>query len=352
MHFHFPPIGKVRRLLSPGRTAVDVASERVEIGHADETTTRAAIFLPAELDRITGVSAHSTREHEFARLGPRRLQFAATYLCELRDVIVSSGDLNKGTFRRMVRGRGPRRLLSRIDAEVADAGVFCSTWLGLQYFDHWLSEDFADKVQTRRFGPSTELAHPDTSHQGGYAGLFGLARPTVPPYCLLRKVRLVQTELASSFRVAAWQAMTDRIAERHPSPRHIGCLLVRGTSGQMRLLVNEEEVAEHLRRLGFRILRPASMGVDELLSQLSGSRIVVGVEGSQMTHGFHCLAAPGGMLILQPPFRFGGIAKDRCDRKGLSYAFSVGVPAPGGFRIEIESLDRVLDALVKAIDAA
>ena len=350
MYLYAPPLNKLRRFVRPITSATDVATRTWEISPREEATTRAAIHLPEELDRITGISAHSNPDYEFARLRPRTLRFAPTNLCELRDVIISNGDVFRRSFKRMVRGHGPRRLLTRIDAEVADAGIFCSTWLGFRYFGHWLAEDFADKIQSAEFGESSELEQARTPHQAGYDAMFGMARRTVPPFCRLRKVMLIESDLGSRFRVDGWHRITRRIRERYPAAPHIGCMLMRGSSGEKRLLVNEAEIADSLRKLGFRIVHPETMTLDALLREVSGSRIVVGVEGSQLSHGFHCLSAPGAMVVLQPPNRFGCTDKDRCDRKGLLYAFTIGLPADGGFRIELSSLQNILDKVSAELD--
>jgi hypothetical protein len=276
-------------------------------------------------------------------------RFAPTRICELRDVVLSHGDLYRGPFKRMVFG-GPRRLAVPVEDEIDDAGVLCTTWLGWRYFGHWLNEDYADAVHTRDLAPASEIEQAETPHRAAYRALFGIARRTVPATCRIGRVTLVQTDLGSRFRVEAWQQLTDRIEALHPPLPHPGCMLLRGASGQKRMLVNEAEVADFLRRRGFRIVAPEQLALDDLLAELSGSRLIVGVEGSQLAHGFHCLRAPGAMVVLQPPDRFGLSDKDRCDRKGLRYAFTIGVPDGDGFRIELASLARILEMTIDAID--
>lgn len=350
LSLYIPPITKLRRLAAPLTSAVDVAVRRWQHSPAEEAPAPAAIYLPEEIDRITGISDFSTRDYELARLQARQRRFAPTYLCELEDVVVSQGDVFKGAFKRMVHGEGSRRLAIRIDDEIENAGVLCSTWLGRRYFGHWLAEDFADKVNSIDLAPPSEIDRPQTQHQADYDALFGLRRRTVPMTCRIRRATLVQTDLGSRFRVEAWQRITQRIGELYPSRPHLGCMLWRGDSGQKRVLVNEAEIAEFLRRRGFRVLDPQALSLDELLAQLSGSRLIVGVEGSQLAHGFHCLAAPGAMVVLQPPHRFGCTDKDRCDRKGLRYAFSIGTRVGDDFRIELDSLEKVLDRTLAELE--
>jgi hypothetical protein len=351
MSLHLPPLSKLRRLASPVARAADVAVRTWQHSPAEEASSPGAIFLPEELGRITGISAHSNPDFETARLHPRLRRFAPTNICQLEDVVISQGDLFKGPFKRMVFG-GPRRFAIRIDDEVDDAGVLCTTWLGWRYFGHWLAEDFADRVHTADLAEASEIEQPQTEHQTAYAAMFGLRRRTVPFSCRIKRLTLVETDLGSRFRVEAWQKMTARINALHPAPSHVGCMLMRGASGQKRVLVNEAEVADFLRARGLRILEPQALALPDLLAQLSGSRLVVGVEGSQLAHGFHCLSEPGAMVVLQPPDRFGLSDKDRCDRKGLRYAFSIGVPEGEGFRIELASLEKVLEKTIHELDHA
>lgn len=346
-----PPLSKMRRALSPNRTLGDVASRRW-IVHPEETfASPAAVFIEEELERITGFSAFSSADVELGRIRARSVVRRPVELFELDDVTFCNGDLFAGEIKRFIRGLR-RSWAAWIDADVDDGGVLCSSWLGLLYFGHWLAEDEADRIRSAEFGPASVLRSVPTPHKRAYTRLFGTAAAELPDTCHVRRLRFVETELCCRYRDEPWAAMTRAIERSFPAEPHVGCMLLRGGSGTARLLVNEAEVAAHLHARGFRIVDPQSATLEEILTQASGSRIVVGVEGSQLAHGFHCLPADGrrAFLVLQPPNRFGCIDKERCDRKGALYGFSIGRPAGDGFAIDLASVDRVLDELLERIE--
>lgn len=344
----FSPLqSKLMRLGRPGVAACEVATRNWIVSPQEESESPSAVYLADELSRITGYSAHSSAVQELARLQPHTTVRRATIASRIDDAVMCGGNLYAGGYK--CRMRNDRRLFARVSTEIEDGGVPCSTWLGGLYFGHWLAEDTASKLLCEPFGTATEVDFVQTPHQAGYNALFGIHRHVLPDVCRVRRLTIVDSDLASSYLDAGWRRMTAAIEAAYPAPPHIGCMLLRGGSGQKRLLLNEGEVAGRLRSMGFRVVDPSKATLAEILSATSGARIVVGVEGSQMAHGFHCLREHGAMLVLQPPDRFGCIDKDRCDRKGALYAFSVGHAETGGFRIDMDSLQRVLDMLIATL---
>ncbi|SCA64267.1 hypothetical protein SCG7086_DF_00050, partial [Chlamydiales bacterium SCGC AG-110-P3] len=74
--------------------------------------------------------------------------------------------------------------------------------------------------------------------------------------------------------------------------------LRRGRSGAERGFVNEDAVAEFLESIGFRIVDPESLTVDELVDQTLGAQYVIGCEGSHMSHSILTIALSGTMICL------------------------------------------------------
>lgn len=338
-----PAYGKLLRSLRPQPVAA-VATQSWTIAPAEETASPAAIYFEEELARVTGYSAHSSSYQELGRLTPHTTSTRATMAYEFKNVMLCGGNLYAGPYKYLMRDK--RQALALISQEVADGGVPCSSWLGGMYFGHWLADDTALKLLAEPFGQPTEIDFQQTDHQRDYNDLFEIDRQVLPDACAIRKITIVDSELFSSFRDQGWAKMTARVRARYPAKPHIGCMLLRGASGLKRVLVNESEVAERLRSLGFRVIDPAHSTLDEILSAVSGSRIIVGVEGSQLSHGFFGIGEGDAMLVLQPPNRFGCIDKERCDRRGIRYAFSIGYPEPEGFRIDLDSLMRVLARVI------
>ena len=109
----------------------------------------------------------------------------------------------------------------------------------------------------------------------------------------------------------------------------------------------------HLAAQGFSIIDPDQQSVTEIAASLSGARIVVSVEGSQMAPAIYAIADGGALCLIQPPYRFNNVFKDYADCLGLHYGFTVGSEVTGGFIVEIAALQRTiakLDALSSRVE--
>jgi hypothetical protein len=349
VRLHSPIASKLQRILLRRGTLADVAEQAWNLAPADAKEAPAAIYLPDELERVTGFPALTSREYEMARIRPRTLVQPASRAYRLKNVVFSGGDLYKGPYKYLIRG-SRRRLLARIPTAIDDGGVLASTWLGGQFFGHWLAEDVPLKIMASDLGEATEIDFPQTAHQKAYSALFGIKRRTLPDFGSIGQLIVIDTELYSNFRNTGWSRMAAAIDAKFKTPPHLGCMLLRGPSGNMkRLLVNEQEVAERLQALGFKIIDPQAASLDEVLALASNSKIAAGVEGSQLGHGFHCLHPHGAMLVFMPPYHFGCAYKDRCDRRDNLYAFSVGHQTAEGFRVDLDSVERVFDLVVREL---
>jgi capsular polysaccharide biosynthesis protein len=125
--------------------------------------------------------------------------------------------------------------------------------------------------------------------------------------------------------------------------------LHRGSSGTKRRLVNEAAIEDLLARDGFVVINPEKQTAAEIVQACAGARIVVGVEGSQLIHGFMALQKGGAIVALMPPFRFFNHFKDLTDCIGLRYGMKVGSAADDGFHIDPNELRSLLDKVETGI---
>jgi Glycosyltransferase 61 len=122
--------------------------------------------------------------------------------------------------------------------------------------------------------------------------------------------------------------------------------LLRGTTGDARLLRNELQLAETLeRRHGICPMMAEGMTVDQIIAACSGARVAVGVEGSQMTHALAAMPAGGTFLALFPPDRVTAAMKIMTDRLGLRFAVVVGEGDAQGFEISADEVEATLGML-------
>jgi hypothetical protein len=303
-----------------------------------------AIYLEDDLTRITGVSHHSRREWELQRIGPRVMNRKPTVAYTLRDLVFAGGNFFKGRFKYSVLGGG-KPWVTAFAGESLLGGVLCDSHHGMMYFGHWLTDDVLLKHTAAALGRPVGIGRRLTPHQHEYTKLLGLRQDALVCPARIQELVVIETDVTGQYQAEGWRRVHDELSRHFNHAPHPGVMIVRGNSGVNRLLLNEREVAAHLVQRKFVIIDPQSMSVHEMLGRCWNARVVVGVEGSHLSHGFHALAPGGTMLVLQPPYQFNNIFKDLCDCKGARYAFSIGHAAPGGFRIDLNSLDRVLDRI-------
>jgi len=208
-----------------------------------------------------------------------------------------------------------------------------------------LADDVPLAWAARDLGEAVGIRRPMTEHQRGYADVFGVEVRELPDTAYIEELVILDDHGFNDYKRRRWQKMRALLRAYAGKPAHPGVMLVRGNSGENRKLVNEAAIADHLSRQGFEIVNPGVESFDAVVNKVASARIVVGVEGSHLAHGLQGIADGGSMVVLQPPFRFNNIYKERCNILGLKYAFCVGHAIKGGFRVDVSALDRRIDAV-------
>ena len=111
------------------------------------------------------------------------------------------------------------------------------------------------------------------------------------------------------------------------------------------MLVNEAAITRFLTDRGFEVIDPATASAEQIAVQTLEAKIVVGVEGSHLSHAIYTAADGCTFLVLQPPDRFALAYKEFTDRLDMTFAFLVGDRAPHGFTVPVDDLARMLDFL-------
>jgi len=345
LHFTSDITNKAGRTLLGSKQLTDVASKVVEVHPPSEFHSPQAVFNPADLAKITGVGMGTTMDIEMARIEASVSKHQGTYACELRDVVLMDGALYKPRFKWGISYRdklvGHAGLIESID----DAGVLAHSWLGSRYFGHWIRDDMPLAMLATTLGKPVGIERPLTAQQHGYARHFGVDVAVLPQRAHLGKITVLSDAYYNEGKIARWRAMRDKVAICATGKRYKGVMLLRGGTGEARMLLNEQEIADRLEALGFYVVNPAKVDLDTFLANAAGAEVVVGVEGSQLANGFVCMKDGGSMLVLQPPFRFNNIYKDVCDAMQVKYGFVVGDAKDGGFTIDPGAVEDMLAQL-------
>lgn len=313
----------------------------------EQTRVKPAIHMPGELDRVLGVPPDTTLTHEWARVRGGVCSHRATKAYVLKNAEIRMGYVCKGPVKWKLAD-SCETASERMPVERHRRLALGCTLTANRYFCHWLTDGLALQLLATGTAPVATTGGVNTSHKQQYAKIFGLpanpvSRARVEELTVFDDVgqNSGKRERFGKLRRLARSAVDGAAADSAGPP--VGVMLLRGTTGQRRVLVNEQRVAEHLARRGFAIIDPERTSAGEILRQALDTRIVIGVEGSQLVHGLLPLAEGGAILALQPPARFNNVYKDYADAMGMWYGFTVGTPDAGGFRVNIDDLDRLLD---------
>lgn len=315
-----------------------------EIAPAELFRPSRAHFLDGQLERVTGWAF--ANQHPGAEMyGGQDTENAATRAFLLRDVSLLDGVLYKGDRCAHLQPRRHRIPKLRVEQELQHAAVFCTPG-GNRYFGQWLMDDCVTYPLAEAEGVPITTDQPVFAHTLDYERRLGM-QPRRLHAAFLREAIVFQDFGQNHNKHLRFRAMTDRLFGPLPRPPHPGVFIVRGRTGERRLLSNEMELAALLKdRRGFRVLDPSRTDVATILSACAGAQTVVGVEGSQLIHGILALPPGGNLLTLQPPNRFVAVYKHLTDRDRQKFGFVVGTPDGQGFRIDPSELERTLDLML------
>jgi hypothetical protein len=313
-----------------------------ELGPATESVAPKAVFDEDDLRKITGGSPDRGIDDEVKPIFGGPVRHAPTLAYEFRDALLSRGHLFTRQVYMQVSGHAPG-LFAQAPRREFDDGVLCSSRYGVKYFGHWMRDDLTRLLAAADIGVPISVLDTPTRNQQAYLDLLGLA-PDVQPDAFFKRFVVIEDNgqnLHKHGRHLRLRALAAKVAEPSRAP---GVMLLRGGSGEKRVLTNEAEVADFVRARGFLVLDPAVATARELLEACQEVDVVLGVEGSQLSNGLMWMSRTGTFVVIQPPQRFVSVLKDHCDNLGMQYAFIVCDPREdGGFHLDTSALGRLLD---------
>ena len=342
-----PLIGRTLRKFGWNTTYQSAAVRSWKVESSSETLMKPAIFDPGDLCKITGIPSGSTYHYQFERLTRSVTRHPPVYAHLLRDVLMVDGSLFKWNMVNHLADRTMPKIALRPRMEVESAAL-ASTYLGNRYFGHWLLDDLPLSLLANEYGPLFGHLGEDnnaSAHQVDYIGLFEQSIRYVQS-AFFRELVIFDyiTETPSkAARYLDLRAKLGQSAARSPNP---GVMLLRGASGQPRVLVNEGEVACRVASRGFRVIDPMTSKLSDIIAACRDARVLIGNEGSQLAHAFLPMDPEGTIFTLQPPFKFDNFWRDRSACMGGNYALLVGDEVDGGFQIDLDRLDRMLDEML------
>jgi Glycosyltransferase 61 len=340
-----PVLNRLRRMTGKDADFWDLADEVWHPASAEVRAFPAALALPGQLDRISATvfgDEHDTRR-ALTEGGPRKV--GPTVAARFRDVDLVDGVLYKARAEFHLRPRQSRWPLAKRPAQTM-SGALYDSWIGLRYFGNWLMDNTETYRLAEADGVPLTIRGDSAGHRADYERLLGIAPQRAVGDVHFDELILYQDLANNSGKLARAADRRSRLAAGRNVSSTPGVFLLRGRTGDLRLLENEAELADSLfRRHGIVPLQAEDQTVDALLSTCAGARVVIGVEGSQLTHALTVMPPGGAMLALFPPDRATAAMKLMTDRLELSFAFVVGLGSIGGFRVDPDELEATLQLL-------
>jgi hypothetical protein len=325
------------------RALESVATRSWEIAPGETVTTPRAHYLPDQLERVTGwafAGEHPRREME----GGLRVHHAPTRGFLLENAWLMDGVLHKDTAVAHLAPRSEMLPPLRAEAEVDRGAVFCTPG-GNKYFGQWLMDDCPTYELARSEGVPVTTDQSLNAHAPGYEDWLEM-KPSRLRTAFFRELVIFEDVGQNRHKHMRFRKMSEKLASRVDAKPHPGVFILRGRTGERRLLRNELELARHLQeRRGFRVLDPTKADVPTLVKTCAGAKTVMGVEGSGLMHGILVLPPGGSIVALQPPNRFVGLYKHLTDRDHQNFGFVVGKPDDSDFYIDPDEVERTLDLL-------
>ena len=320
-----------------------VAVERWEISPGEIRLVPSAIMLPGQLDRMVGAEFGTPETVRRDFIGGFETHEPPTMGYRLTDVDLIDGVLYGSGAQTHLRTRGQRLPIYRAPDAIPSASLY-ESWVGNRWFGNWLTDDCLAYPLAESYG-NPVTTRPADGHVPDYEAQLGMTPTRVADAHFEELVIFSDHANNAGRRARAWM-VRDRLIGRREIAEHPGVFLLRGRSGERRVLVNEMQIAERLaRERGFRVLDPSRASVDAIVEACAGARVVAGIEGSQMSHG-QIVQPPGStFLALFPPDRVVSVMKMPADRQGQRFAAVIGEGGADEFRVSADEVLATLDLL-------
>lgn len=307
-----------------------------------------AIHAPGELDLVIRLAPHRSWATEHMLTEGGACVHAASMAHELDGVAISGAYIYHGPAK-YKPGFGPEKIFTgNPPAMTLDHACLVSNNIGSHYFGNFLLDELPLGLIPAPGAPTIVAPTKDYEHEAGYRALVELPRPPVVERAWARRLTIYTDFAQNSYKERRYRELRARARANLAPAAPIagpGVYIKRGATGERRVLAREAALEEMLDKLGFDIVEPAVLGVEEIARRTLGARIVIGVEGSHLSHGIFTMADDAAFLVLQPPDRFTMTYKEFADRMSMRFGFMVGEPDEDGFTVDHDKLRRIIDRL-------
>ncbi len=334
---------KALRLIKGRRTYRDACDSQWVVCDPGEYQSLPAIFLEEDLAKIQSAPPDSTYAGEASRLEVGTKTCGATIAYQFSNAYIFHGYVYKGAMKYPFVDVKETWVSHEKNIHIPNA-LIASNIYTCRYFGHWITESLTLELAAQHLkSPAVIPAQTFYKHQSEYRDLVGL-NPLPINKAKCDELLILDDIAANKFKYERFVQIRQRISSKlKPLHSNHGVMFLRKASGIKRILVNEMEVANFLESQGFIIVDAEAVTATEVMRQVLGAKVVIGVEGSQLTPAIYAISATGAILTLQPPNRFSTCHKEYTDLLGMRYGFLVGDPVSNGFKVDINTLAKLLE---------
>lgn len=347
------PCSRITSRLFGVRALTDAAVRKVVVCEPeDHAFPGPSITVGDQYSKIRGVHEFGAeRDDEILKARTPVLHHGETAAYLLRNVFLVNGTLcTYRDFMHLDYGK-PGLQPARIEQEF-DVAAMCSTAPGNQFFAHFVFDDACTALMGREFAPPVfaNAGRPRTPQMLDYFARFGIALNDLPN-ARFRELWVFADTSLNSHRIERVRSLRRALVTNTPPVRRY-CYITRGTTGTARALENEAEVIAALEARGFAIIEPEKLTLAELIAQINGAELAVGVEGSHLIHAVMNLRDGGALLCIQPPTRFNAVYRLFTATAGQHWGFVVAEGGTERFRVDVGELLATIDRAVTSVAAA
>jgi Glycosyltransferase 61 len=337
-----------RAILGPG-TLESTAFDREVICPAENVEVPPAVYLPGQLERVTGAPPESTKELEIDQAIRRKVTHAATIGYHIRDAVIIDGRIYAKRLKYPLRVT-PSVASKRIPPVELKKGALASSLLGNKYFGHWLRDDcLTYMLSEERSVPlciEPSFAGP---HLKNYQEYFD-QEWSFTQRAYIDHLIVFQDYGQNSSKLRRYRRLNEKILQRFSGRRKTPfTYLRRGNTGASRSIENEFELIEMLSRRGFVVADLEKDRLEEILEILVNSQVIVSMEGSHLAHCVFSVPSRSGLLVLQPPDRFASIHRGWAICQGIEFGFVVGSRGSSGYIFSGQEIERTLGLMTQRL---
>lgn len=327
----------------------ELATKIETLEPASRSGSTPAFYPKGAIDAITSLSPWRNWDMERVLIHGEAINHAATKSYLVENVWVSGEEVFKKAARsRIGYGTTPMLGLAPEMIQLDDAHLV-SCFAGSRFFGNFIMDNLPLELLPDSETAQIALKTKIYCHEPGYRALFDLPQPKVVQRARIARLTLYDDFGQNAAKSARYEALRQKIRrslEGSFFKEPAGVYLKRGATGDRRILTNEAELESFLAGLGFDIVEPAVLTAGEIAQRTLDAPIVVGVEGSHLSHAIYSVADSGAMLVLQPPNRFAMAYKEYADCLGIRFGFVIGKPTDGGFAVDLDQVLELVDRLL------